>query len=199
MDNLTAFSMGARHRHNPMKVFDWARAATLIKEHKPVCARAGLAGDWENTGGTIYRDGAPVPEDETYIYLASTWATPELDLDGEVVPCYIMESEVPWGWGDNYAKIYWPEQALNVLLGKMRNRAWQKAIRKLVKNMAANSARANPHVYRNLSPKEVQEWTKKVCAEMTGLAQRPVRLDTHKEGPNFVWSPSLGHYVVTAP
>jgi hypothetical protein len=26
-----------------------------------------------------------------------------------------MESEVPEEWGDNYAKIYWPESALKII------------------------------------------------------------------------------------
>ena len=95
-----------------MKVFDWVKAATLIVERMPREASAGLSGDWGWTGGTIWRDGAPVDE---YTFLASTWATPELDLDGDVVPCFRMQSEVPsWNSGTK-----WPDEAMAII----RNRA----------------------------------------------------------------------------
>jgi hypothetical protein len=57
------------------------------------------------------RDGKPVPEDDTYVYLASTWATPELDIDGDVIECYRMQSETP-GWDSG---TYWPESARALL------------------------------------------------------------------------------------
>lgn len=44
-------------------VFDWDKAARLIQEKKPKWATAGLRGDWEYTGGTIYEDGKPVMDD----------------------------------------------------------------------------------------------------------------------------------------
>lgn len=94
-------------------VFDWFKAAEIIKERQPSLARAGLRDDWEWTGGDIYRDGSPVPEDETYTYLASIWAVPELCLDGEIFPCWIWEADSP-GW---YHGTYWPEGALKILNG----------------------------------------------------------------------------------
>jgi hypothetical protein len=93
------------------KVFDWLKAAELIRERKPEEACAGLAGDWEYTGGAIYRNGAPVPKDETYVYLASNHATPGIELDGETIPCFKLKSQTP-GWG---AETYWPEEALAIL------------------------------------------------------------------------------------
>lgn len=95
-------------------VFDWRKAAELIRERKPERARAGLADDWEWTGGDIFADGKPVPVDDTYVYLASTWATPELDLDGEIIPCFLMISASP-GWDEH---TYWPQIALDILEGK---------------------------------------------------------------------------------
>lgn len=37
-----------------VKVFDWNRAARLIKDNNVKTASAGLKGDWEWTGGTIF-------------------------------------------------------------------------------------------------------------------------------------------------
>lgn len=102
-------------------VFDWNKAARLIAERKPNTASAGLQSDWEYTGGPIYANGQPIPQDETYVYLASTWATPELDMDDDVVDCYIMEDEVPAEWvagGQDYSGIYWPDSARAILASK---------------------------------------------------------------------------------
>ena len=118
MDTLTAFAMGEANRGKPHMVFDWNKAASRIVETGAQKASAGLHGDWEYTGGEILRGGKPVPADDTYVYLASTWATPELELDGDVEDCYIMESDVPKSWtedGTDFAKIYWPKSALKIL------------------------------------------------------------------------------------
>ena len=93
MNTLVTFAMGEANRGKELMVFDWNKAARLIRERKPECASAGLRGDWEYTGGTIYEDGEPVMDD--YTYLASTWAVPELDMDGDIVECFRMKHEVP--------------------------------------------------------------------------------------------------------
>lgn len=93
------------------KVFDWEKAAKIIIERKAISARAGLSGDWGWTGGEILRDGKPVPKNETYTYLASVHATPELEVDGEIIACYRMQSETP-GWGSD---TYWPPEALALM------------------------------------------------------------------------------------
>ncbi len=111
MDNMSAFAMGQANRGNELKVFDWELAAKIIKERGALNASAGLSGDWEWTGGKILRDGTPVPKDETYTYLASTWATPELEIDGETIDCYRIQSETP-GWDSG---TYWPDEALAIL------------------------------------------------------------------------------------
>lgn len=108
MDTMQAFMMGEMNRGKEMMVFDWDKAARIIAERKPKQAEAWLRGDWEWTGGTIYEDGKPVFDD--YTYLASTWATPELDIDGEIIDCYVMQSETEWDSGTK-----WPESALNIL------------------------------------------------------------------------------------
>lgn len=111
MDSFAAFARGEANRHKELMVFDWEVAARIIKERNPRVASAGLSGDWEWTGGPIWRDGKPVPREDTYTYLASTWATPELDVDGDVIPCYRMQSATP-GWASD---TYWPAEALRLI------------------------------------------------------------------------------------
>lgn len=113
MNTLAAFAMGEMNRGKEMKVFDWDKAARLILEYGAYEAYAGLGGDWEYTSGLIYRDGKPVTND--YTYLASTWATPEIEIDGTTMDCYRMESETP-GWD---AGTKWPSSALAILEGKI--------------------------------------------------------------------------------
>ena len=111
MDTMSAFAMGTANRGKEAMVFDWEKAARLIKERGATNASAGLAGDWEYTGGQIWAAGKPVPAEETYTYLSSTWARPELEIDGETIDCYRMESEAP----DWNSRTYWPEEALRLL------------------------------------------------------------------------------------
>lgn len=125
MDTLSAFAKGFANRGRPAKVFDWIKAAQLIREKQPKVAAAGLAGDWEYTGGDIYRDGKPVPQEDTYVYLASTWATPELAMDGYRCACYKMQEDTP-GWGSG---TYWPPEALAELLAKEYEASSRKAER----------------------------------------------------------------------
>ncbi len=109
MDTLSAAARGEANRGREPMVFDWDRAARRIRETGATEASAGLASDWEWTGGYILRDGQPIHDD--YTYLASTWATPELDLDGVTEDCYRMASETP-GWGPDTK---WPDSALTIL------------------------------------------------------------------------------------
>ena len=108
MNTLDAFMMGEANRGKEMMVFDWDKAARLIAQRKPRIAMAGLRGDWEFTGGVIYEDGVLVTKD--YTFLASSWAVPEIDMDGETVECYKMEAETP-KW-DAYTK--WPKSAVEI-------------------------------------------------------------------------------------
>ena len=114
MDTMRAFMMGRANRGRELMVFDWDKAAKLIKESNAKSAAAGLRSDWEYTGGKILADGKPIPENETYVYLASVWATPELELNGEIIECYKMQSETPQ-WD---AETYWPESARKILSSK---------------------------------------------------------------------------------
>ena len=110
MDTLSAFARGEENRGKRLMVFDWEKAARLIVESGAKHASAGLRDDWEWTGGAILSKGNPVPRDETYTYLASTWAVPELELDGVIQECFIMEDERGW---DSHT--YWPKEALDIL------------------------------------------------------------------------------------
>ena len=114
MDTMSAFANGQSGRDNndPMMVFDWDKAARLIKERRPKSASAGLRSDWEYTGGSIFENGKPVPKVDTYTFLSSIWATPELDLDGDIVECFIIDENSDWN-----EHTYWPESALTILNG----------------------------------------------------------------------------------
>ena len=112
MNSISAIAMGMANRDKEQMVFDWEKAAQIIKERKPTFADAGLRDDWEYTGGSIYADGEPIKD--SYTFLASTWAVPELCIDGEVISCYRMKSETP-GWNSDTK---WPESALEILRGE---------------------------------------------------------------------------------
>ena len=118
MKDEIAFAMGIMNCGRELMVFDWNKAARIIKERKPIRAGAGLRDDWENTGGEIFANGTVVKN--VYTYLASTWDIPELALafeDGsqETMDCYKMQSEVP-KWG---AATKWPVSALAILAGSV--------------------------------------------------------------------------------
>jgi hypothetical protein len=104
-----AFAMGEANRDKELMVFDWDKAARLILESGCTEASAGLRDDWEYTGGMIYKNNGIYMGD--YTYLSSTWAVPELCIDGRLIECYRMQSETP-GW-DSDTK--WPESALGIL------------------------------------------------------------------------------------
>ena len=112
MNTLDAFRMGELNRGKEMMVFDWTKAAQIIKERQPETAVAGLEDDYEYTAGVIWAYGRIVDDD--YTYLASTWATPTIILNGdEEIPCFRMESETP-GW-DSDTK--WPDEARKIIEG----------------------------------------------------------------------------------
>jgi hypothetical protein len=105
------------NRDSPMMVFDWIKAAEIIRDRLLLGtlkeAAAGLQSDWEWTGGLIFSKGSIVPREETYTYLSSNWAKPELSVDGETFECFCLSKEKPeWGSGT-----YWPPEAIDVLEG----------------------------------------------------------------------------------
>lgn len=112
MDSMQAMMMGYWSERKEQKVFDWDKAASIIKERQPKQAVAGLKEDMEYTAGVIWEDGHIVVD--SYTYLASTWATPVLVLDGdEIIPCYLMASKTTYTSGT-----VWPESALAIIKGE---------------------------------------------------------------------------------
>lgn len=102
----------ARKNGSPSKVFDWDKAARIIKERNPQRAAAGLREDWFWTGGTIWRDGKICTDEPPY--LLSYWATPIIILefeDGEEeIECWMQADESEWDEDTN-----WPESARKIL------------------------------------------------------------------------------------
>lgn len=86
------------------RVFDWDKAAKILKENNVKNAEAGLSGDWDYTSGTILEDGK-IPT-KTSTYLASNWAIPQLQYDDKIIDCFIMEDETEWDMNT-----FWPESA----------------------------------------------------------------------------------------
>jgi len=115
METMKAFMIGEANKGKELMVFDWNKAAKLIKEKNAKNASAELQSDWEYTGGEIFTDGKPNMDD--YTYLASTWATPEIEIDGEIQDCFIMQSESPNGEWDSDTK--WPKSAIKILNNKI--------------------------------------------------------------------------------
>ncbi len=74
MDILAAFAMGIANKNRELMVFDWDKAANIIKDRKPRLVVAGLAGDMEYTSGVIYENGKVPSRNETYTYLSSPWS-----------------------------------------------------------------------------------------------------------------------------
>ena len=108
MDMISAFARNMMLQGGDERVFDWDKAAQLIKESGYKDASAGLRDDWEETGGSIFSEGKP---DDGHTYLASAWAIPEIEIDGEIIPCFRMQSEKP-EWD---AETKWPQSALDIL------------------------------------------------------------------------------------
>ena len=112
MDTMKAYAMAEANKDKESMVFDWDKAAELIKESGCTEASAGLRRDWGYTGGKILTDGDPVSKDDSYTYLASNWAIPELKIDGKRISCYKMESETD-GWDHDTR---WPQSSLDILM-----------------------------------------------------------------------------------
>jgi hypothetical protein len=106
MKTSQAIVRAAINKDKPLMVFDWVKAAKIIKEKKPKVATAGLLDDEEWTAGIIYKDGKIVTDE--YTHLSSTWATPVLIIKDKKIPCYTFDTK----W-DHDTK--WPEEAVREL------------------------------------------------------------------------------------
>ncbi len=116
---FTAQNSVPKEQKDKYKTFDWIKAGEIINErlknYPNLTAEAGLQGDWDYTGGTIFAKGKPVTD--SYTYLCSNWATPMLmlSLDGyqnEEIECYRTD--------DKYnSDSKWDEESLTVLNSKL--------------------------------------------------------------------------------
>lgn len=116
MDTLLAIELNRRAKEakSRARVFDWNKAAKLIKDRKPKFANAGLKDDWEWTGGVIFLNGGIVRD--SYTFLQSNWAEPQITLDnGDPISCWVYADTVPWD-----AQTKWPDSALDILPEEMR-------------------------------------------------------------------------------
>lgn len=105
-------SRGEATRGDPRKVFDWEQAARLIAEHPTEIVDAGLAEDWTYTSGTIWNNGnTPAKGEHIQLYLASTWATPAIEIGGALQECWRWASDTP-DWDSD---TYWPDEARAIL------------------------------------------------------------------------------------
>ena len=111
MDMMTGhmLAMASDAVGNCGRVFNWDMAAMIIVERAVTDARAGLQGDHSDTSGTILRDGEIV--DDSYMFLGSMHAAPELVIDGEHIECWVADDgKRPWG-----CKTVWPQSARDII------------------------------------------------------------------------------------
>lgn len=103
---MSAKASAARAAGNPLKVFDWVRAAALLRDSGAANAQAGLEEDWGHTSDTIWRDGNPAVDARAF--LASLWATPLLRIGNARYECATVNPN----WD---ADTVWPPEALAIL------------------------------------------------------------------------------------
>jgi hypothetical protein len=90
-------------------VFDWEKAARVIVERRATAAAAYLGNDYRATWRPILSEGRPA--DTEFIWLASAWGIPTLEINGETaVPCWRWTDETSWD-----GSTYWPAAALAIL------------------------------------------------------------------------------------
>ena len=85
------FGPSAIAGYNPvgkMKYMDWEKVKKIIETHQNAIVYAGLREDWNNTSGLIYARGKYY---DGYVYGASCWATPIVDVDGKEIECWTYE------------------------------------------------------------------------------------------------------------
>lgn len=87
-----------------MKYMDWNKVKEIIETHPNSVIYAGLQEDWNNTSGLIFAKGDYY---NGYVYAASVWATPIVDVDGEEIECWTYtqtkegSGKPDWLYGDN--------------------------------------------------------------------------------------------------
>jgi hypothetical protein len=102
-----------REGPQPRRVFDWDRAAEIIREHRPKSVVVGRKGDTTGFIEPIYADGEVAPRGAVAPTLVS-FLPLVLRLDwGEEVECWAYDFEHP-EWT---AETWWPSSALHILTG----------------------------------------------------------------------------------
>lgn len=113
MDPFDIFVNGLRHEKNERRVFDWNKAAQILRDRKTLTCKACIIEDYDETVGSILIDGEPAL-DFKFPYLSSCYGTPCIVFeDCDFVPCWIPQSESP----DWTGYTYWPESARCILKG----------------------------------------------------------------------------------
>lgn len=99
-------------QHDGLMVFDWHKAAKLIKKKKATYAHVHLEGSEVNNGWIFY-DGSYEHDEVGVDHLASTWATPMLEIgDEDAIPCFIISDRREGGWDAN---TMWPDSAKKII------------------------------------------------------------------------------------
>lgn len=88
-------AVAGSHPVGDTKYMDWNKVKEIIETHKNAVIYAGLREDWNNTSGLIYARGDYY---DGYVYGASRWATPIVDVDGVEIECWTTD-ETPEGSG----------------------------------------------------------------------------------------------------
>ena len=98
MKGYTDFAMGfmgagavATNPIGKTKYMDWNKVKEIIKENPDSVIYAGLMEDWNNTSGLIFANGEC---HNGYVYGASCWATPIVDVDGTEIECWTEEETI---------------------------------------------------------------------------------------------------------
>lgn len=74
-----------------MRYMDWEKVKKIIETHQNAIIYAGLREDWNNTSGLIYAKGKYY---NGYVFGASSWATPIVDVDGVEIECWTTEETI---------------------------------------------------------------------------------------------------------
>lgn len=87
-----------------MKYMDWIKVQKIVDDHPDSVVYAGLMEDWNNTSGLIFAKGKYY---DGYVYGASVWATPIVDVDGEEIECWTYDVTgeghgKPTWWGNGH-------------------------------------------------------------------------------------------------
>lgn len=105
----------------PLKVLDWDAVARHIVDNDIAHAAAGLIHSegvdyW--AVGDILENGEPIPEDMTYLAVASAVRDPALFIGADQpIPMWVYEGEARLRWPecDDLSTLYWPESAVTIL------------------------------------------------------------------------------------